>query len=69
MKAIVMHGPGLADELFYEDVPKPVPGEGRVLVRIHAASVNQIDWKRVSGMAGPWCPNSRGCREWTSRGR
>jgi NADPH:quinone reductase-like Zn-dependent oxidoreductase len=63
MKAIVMHGPGLADELFYEDVPKPVPGEGRVLVRIHAASVNQIDWKRVSGMAGgalvpefPWVP-------------
>ena len=47
MKAIVMHGPGLADELFYEDVPKPVPGEGRVLVRIHESSVNQIDWKRV----------------------
>lgn len=63
MKAIVMHGPGLADELFYESAPKPTPGVGRVLVKVHAASVNQIDWKRASGRAGgtltpafPWIP-------------
>ena len=63
MKEIVMHGPGLADELFYESAPKPTPGVGRVLVKVHAASVNQIDWKRASGRAGgtltpafPWIP-------------
>lgn len=63
MKAIVMHGPGLADELFYESVTTPAPEAGRVLVKVHAASVNQIDWKRASGRLGdgmlpefPWVP-------------
>lgn len=63
MKAIVMHGPGLADELVYEDVPKPSIDAGQVLVKIYAASVNHIDWKMVSGKASvaampefPWIP-------------
>ena len=36
-------------DLRVEDVPEPVPAAGEVLVRIHAASVNPIDWKIATG--------------------
>lgn len=32
-----------------EDIPVPVPKAGEVLVRIHAASLNPVDWKIASG--------------------
>jgi len=45
MKAIRIrdHGPG---GLVYEEVPKPVPGPGEVLVRVRAAAVttHELDW-------------------------
>lgn len=44
MKAIVCERYGSPDVLEYRDVDRPVPGPGRVLVRIHAASVNAADW-------------------------
>ncbi len=34
------------------DVPMPVPGPGEVLVRVHAASVNALDWRLMQGK--PW---------------
>jgi NADPH:quinone reductase-like Zn-dependent oxidoreductase len=34
------------------DVPLPVPGEGEVLLRVHAASVNALDWRLMLGK--PW---------------
>ena len=34
------------------DVPLPVPGEGEVLLRAHAASVNALDWRLMLGK--PW---------------
>ncbi len=43
MKAIRIHEYGGPEVLVYEDVPKPHAGEGRVLVRVEAASVNPID--------------------------
>ena len=50
MKAIVQHGYGApADVLELEDVAEPSVGDGEVLVRVHAASVNVADWHLVRG--------------------
>lgn len=51
MKAVVLHEYGGPDKLKYEDVPDPTPGEGEVLVRVAAASINPVDWKMRSGAA------------------
>jgi NADPH:quinone reductase-like Zn-dependent oxidoreductase len=49
MKALVQEGRGSADVLHVRDVPKPELTEGRVLVRMHAASVNALDWHTTHG--------------------
>jgi NADPH:quinone reductase-like Zn-dependent oxidoreductase len=51
MKAVVLHEYGGPDKLLYEDFPDPVAGEGQVLVRVAASSVNPIDYKMRSGAA------------------
>ncbi len=43
MKAAVNHEPGAPDVLRYEDVPDPVPGDGDVLVRVEAVSIEGGD--------------------------
>ncbi|HEY2161258.1 MAG TPA: NADP-dependent oxidoreductase [Solirubrobacteraceae bacterium] len=45
MRAVVMHETGGPEVLRLEDVPKPEPADGQVLVRVCAASVNPMDWK------------------------
>jgi NADPH:quinone reductase-like Zn-dependent oxidoreductase len=50
MKAVVLHEFGGPNKLKYEDVPDPVAGEGEVLVRVTASSVNPIDYKLRSGV-------------------
>ena len=49
MKAIVQDGYGSADVLHLREVEKPVLTDDRVLVRVHAASVNALDWHAVHG--------------------
>src|ERR1700746_2973257 len=49
MKAVRIHNYGGPEVLNYEDAPRPEPGEGEVLIRVHAASVNPIDWKVREG--------------------
>jgi NADPH:quinone reductase-like Zn-dependent oxidoreductase len=44
MKAIVQDRYGSPDVLEFRDIDQPVPGDGEVLVRVHAASVNAYDW-------------------------
>jgi NADPH:quinone reductase-like Zn-dependent oxidoreductase len=51
MKAIVLHEYGGPDKLKYEDVADPVAGEGELLVRVAATSVNPVDYKMRSGAA------------------
>jgi NADPH:quinone reductase-like Zn-dependent oxidoreductase len=43
MKAVVYTKYGLPDVLHLKDVPKPVPGENEVLIKVHAATVNRTD--------------------------
>ncbi len=50
MKAVVLHDFGGPEVLSYEDVPRPEPGAGEVLIRVYAAGINPVDWKtRQSG--------------------
>lgn len=51
MKASVLHEYGGPNKLHYEEVPDPVAGEGEVLVRVAATSVNPVDYKMRSGEA------------------
>ena len=46
MKAIRIHGRGGPDHLVYEEVPKPHPGPGEVLVRVAASGiiVTELEW-------------------------
>jgi len=45
MKAIVLNTFGGPDAFELRDVPKPVPGAGQVLVRVHATSINPLDFQ------------------------
>jgi NADPH:quinone reductase-like Zn-dependent oxidoreductase len=49
MKAVRIHNYGGPEVLKFEDAPRPQPGNGEVLVRIHAAAVNPVDWKIRTG--------------------
>ncbi len=48
-KAITYCDYGTADVLRLEDVEKPVPGDNELLVRVHAAGVNPLDWHYMRG--------------------
>jgi NADPH:quinone reductase-like Zn-dependent oxidoreductase len=50
MKAVVVHQYGGPEVLKFEEYPDPVPGQGEVLVRVAATSVNPLDYKRRSGL-------------------
>jgi NADPH:quinone reductase-like Zn-dependent oxidoreductase len=49
MKACMIEAFGGRDKLKIADLPKPQAGDGEVVVRIHAASVNPVDWKIREG--------------------
>ena len=49
MKSVRIHQYGGPDVLRFEDVPRPRVGPGEVLIRVHAASVNPVDWKIRAG--------------------
>jgi NADPH:quinone reductase-like Zn-dependent oxidoreductase len=49
MKAVRMHGYGGPELLKYEDAPRPEPASDEVLVKVHAAGVNPVDWKIRAG--------------------
>src|SRR5262245_44621779 len=54
MRAVVQDGFGGPEVLRIEQVPRPVPLPTEVLVRVHAAGINPVDWKTRggTGMAG-----------------
>ena len=44
-----MHHYGGADVWRCENAPRPEPGDGVWLMRVHAAAGNPVDWKRREG--------------------
>jgi NADPH:quinone reductase-like Zn-dependent oxidoreductase len=66
MKAIAQDKYGSPDILELREVDRPVPKDDEVLVRVHAAGVNALDWHVMRGspfwaraMIGPRRPKSR----------
>jgi NADPH:quinone reductase-like Zn-dependent oxidoreductase len=49
MKAIVHRCYGSPDIIRLEDIPKPIAQDDEILVRVHAASVNPLDWHYLEG--------------------
>lgn len=49
MKAVVYRCYGPPDVLQIENIAKPVPADDEILVKIHAASVNPLDWHYMRG--------------------
>jgi NADPH:quinone reductase-like Zn-dependent oxidoreductase len=63
MQAARLHDYGGPEKLVLEQVKRPQPGSGQVLVRIKAAGVNPADWKiggglfkQYSPLQFPWTP-------------
>jgi NADPH:quinone reductase-like Zn-dependent oxidoreductase len=50
MKAIVYDKYGSPEVLKCEEVEKPTPGSGEVLIKVQAASVNPYDWHFMRGL-------------------
>lgn len=53
MRAAVIERFGPPDVLQVRDLPEPSPAPGEVLVRVHAAGVNPIDWFTRAGTGVP----------------
>jgi NADPH:quinone reductase-like Zn-dependent oxidoreductase len=49
MKAAVYTRYGPPEVVQIADVEKPAPNAGEVLVKVHAASINPLDWKLMAG--------------------
>ena len=54
MKAVRIHAYGGIKELAYEDAPRPKPGDGEVLIRVLATSVNPFDCAARAGYMAPY---------------
>src|SRR5712672_1247654 len=57
MKAIRINNYGGPEAMHYENAPRPQPQPGDVLVRVHAAGVNPIDWKVREGHMRDFWPH------------
>lgn len=49
MKAIRIHSYGGPEKLVYEDASRPTLNDDDVLIKVHAAGVNPVDWKIRQG--------------------
>jgi NADPH:quinone reductase-like Zn-dependent oxidoreductase len=56
IKSIRVQAYGGPEQLRYEEAPAPQPAAGKVLVRVHAASVNPFDFKLASGAFAKFIP-------------
>lgn len=56
MRAVLMSETGSPEVLRLEEVERPEPGEGEVLIRVRAVSVNPIEWKYRRGIVPKHLP-------------
>jgi len=56
MRAIRFHDYGEPDVLTLDQVERPTPKDGEVLVKVHAAGVNPLDWKIRAGYLKQFMP-------------
>jgi NADPH:quinone reductase-like Zn-dependent oxidoreductase len=56
MRAVRFHDYGPPTALVVDLVPRPEPKAGEVLIRVHAAGVNAIDWKFRAGYLKQYMP-------------
>jgi len=56
MRAVVIKETGDPDVLHFEEVDSPPVGDGEVLIRVQAASVNPVDWKQRRGFSETQLP-------------
>ena len=56
MKAIRFHNYGGPEVLHLDDIPRPVPGPGELLIKVHAATVNPVDWTVRQGHMQQFLP-------------
>src|ERR1044071_8401414 len=54
MNAVRIHSYGGPEVLSYEEAPRPTPGPGEVLIRVHATSVNPFDAAARNGYMHSW---------------
>jgi NADPH:quinone reductase-like Zn-dependent oxidoreductase len=61
MQAIVRDRFGSPEVLALRDIDEPEVGDGEVLVRVRAASVNPADWYAMAGT--PWIARADGAAQ------
>lgn len=49
MNAVRIHTTGSTNTMVYENAPRPEPAADEILIRVHAAGVNPVDWKMRIG--------------------
>lgn len=57
MRAVYYEQFGGAEGLHIGEQPQPAPGDGEVLIRVRAASVNPVDWKIREGYLKDFFPH------------
>jgi NADPH:quinone reductase-like Zn-dependent oxidoreductase len=59
VRALIRDRYGLPDVFKVREVDRPVPGEGEVLVRVRACSINDWDWGLLQGPSLPSAARNR----------
>jgi NADPH:quinone reductase len=54
MKAWLVDQPGPVRSLYLDHAPVPDPGPGEARVHVHAAGLNPLDWKLITGGSPAW---------------
>ncbi len=54
MKAIVLDKPGTPETLYLKEINKPVPKKGEILVKVHSAGLNPVDYQMAETGHPDW---------------
>ena len=54
MKAVLLDKPGQPSTLYTGEITRPEPGPGEVRVRVHALSLNPVDYKLAAAGHPAW---------------